>query len=115
MGCDERTHPVSGGEQDASAFSARRLVNGLALCLRTAFCANEYHHIVQGRSKSGRQTQLGFDPILRIKKDFPFSVPDPIIFAPFPFRLRFAESPSLLPAFSIRIIHLRRVECAGKP
>src|SRR5438093_5865714 len=99
LGGHEGAHPVSAGEQDANAFSVRQLANGLALCLRTAFCANECHHIVQGCSKSGRQSQLGFDPVLRITKDFPISVPDAIIFARFAFCLRFAELSSLLPGF----------------
>ena len=41
--------------------------------------------------KTGRQTQLGFGPVFRVKKDLPVSVPDPIVFEPFPFALPFAE------------------------
>ena len=92
---DESDHSAFAGEQDADAFPVRRLANALALCLRTAFCANECHRFVQGCPKTGRQTQLGFGPVLRINKDLPVSVPHPIIFEPFPFALCFADLLSL--------------------
>jgi len=99
LGGEERAHPVFAGEQDANAFWVRQLANGRARCFRTALCANECDHLVQRYPKTGRQAQLGFDPVLRIKKDFSVSVPDPISFEPFPSTPRFAELLSLLPDF----------------
>ena len=99
LGGEERAHPVFAGEQDANAFWVRQLANGRARCFRTALCANECDHLVQRYPKTGRQAQLGFDPVLRVKKDFPVGVPDPISFAPLPFCLRFAELLSSLPDF----------------
>jgi len=99
LGGEERAHPVFAGEQDANAFWVRQLANGRARCFRTALCAHGCDHLVQRYPKTGRQAQLGFDPVLRIKKDFLVSIPDPISFEPFPFALRFAELLSLLPDF----------------